>query len=73
MFSSSTPRTPPTTSTPWSSATRSQGDGTDLRDTATVGATTPDPDTVDNISPAALPPGGRVQPGADVELSRTAG
>ncbi|MEV5489465.1 hypothetical protein AB0L47_15880 [Streptomyces bobili] len=65
------------TSTTWTCTVRLdrayQGDGTDLRDTATVGATTPDPDAADNTSPAALPPGGRVQPGADVELSRTAG
>ncbi|KPI09502.1 protein of unknown function DUF11 [Actinobacteria bacterium OK074] len=47
------------------------GDGTGLRNTATVATTTPDPNPANNTSAVALPPGGRVQASADVEFSKT--
>ncbi|MER5641244.1 hypothetical protein ABT095_30400 [Kitasatospora sp. NPDC002227] len=49
-----------------------QGTGSDIRNTATASATTRDPDTTNNTSPAAGPPGGTVKAAeADLGLTKT--
>ncbi|MFJ7207126.1 DUF11 domain-containing protein [Streptomyces sp. NPDC098789] len=48
------------------------GNGSDIRNTATVDSLTHDPDTKNNTSAAAGPPGGKVKdPTADLEVGKT--
>ncbi|WP_407986370.1 hypothetical protein [Kitasatospora sp. CMC57] len=49
-----------------------QGNGSDIRNTATATSATQDPDPANNTSPAAGPPGGSVsQPQADLGIGKT--
>ncbi|WP_405016831.1 hypothetical protein OHV05_06765 [Kitasatospora sp. NBC_00070] len=49
-----------------------QGNGSDVRNTATVSATTADPVSANNTSPAAGPPGGTIRtPEADLGIGKT--